>query len=205
VTPGYDASTEHGHNKSAYFSEGLEAAPVEGKELYTDAAAAGASISAKGYDSPHADETTTPKPNRKKMWIIGGTILLIVIIAAVVGGVLGSRKSSSTTDASSPASSGTPAGSANTTTTSTGTSATATATTNVQHSIAAIGWNTSRTIFNRRLYYVDNTSLIYQALQASDDKWSLASLAAYGKPGTPLAVAVTRPGFTLVSLVSVMR
>lgn len=206
VTP-YDPLPEHGsNNKGAYFSEGLEVVPVDGKHVYTGGAADyGGALG--GHDADHVNEAAT-KPNRKKWWIIGGAVLLVVVIAAVVGGVVASRKSSSTTDTTTaPSATASPTSTSGTSSTGTSSIATATATTGIQHSIGAIGWNTSKTAFNRRLYFLDDNSQLTQGLQTADDPkvWQVAGLGVYGKPGTPLGVAVTRPGFTLVSLLLVKR
>lgn len=183
ATPDYENRLTSGNDIETYFPEGLETVP----------APKGAGIPPETpYDIQEVAEVS--KRRRRNLWLIGGTVLLVVVIAAVVGGVVGSRKSTPSSDASTS----TPSASAVSSTTS---SSTASPTPSLVHNIAAIGWNTSKTDFSRRIYFLDESSQLTEGAQDPQhpQNWMYGGLGVYAKPGSPIAAAITNPGFDLVS------
>lgn len=182
-------------------SDGLEVAPKHDAPVYNG--------------SGDADHVLPPPPqpakSRRKWLIVGGVVLLLAIIGGVVGGVMASKssKNSNTADTSAAAISDAGSSSSSTSTYSSSGTAKPTATTQPRRNIAAVSWNSSPAN-QTRMYFQNNAGEIVEAVVAgsktsssvleADSKPGVA-LVKDGKPGSPLAAAVSRPGIaSFVSL-----
>ncbi|KAI9808471.1 MAG: hypothetical protein M1827_007224 [Pycnora praestabilis] len=122
-----------------------------------------------------------PRSARTK-WVIGGVVGLVVIIAVVLGGVLGSRRHDSTAPGSSSTSS----------TTNSHPSSTPYA---YQRNIAAVS-TTLNSQNTTRVYYQDDTGQLFEAVE-DGSTWQNNALGFSAKNGSPIAAAISRPGFPL--------
>ncbi|KAL6713995.1 hypothetical protein ACLMJK_008489 [Lecanora helva] len=125
------------------------------------------------------------RPPRRKNWLLlVGAVALIVVLAAVLGGVFGLRHRSPKEKSLMNA------------TNSPGTSPSATPS---QRNIGASSY-VSGSVNNSRLDFQDNVGQIVEAASSAQNRtWGLRRTHYIGKIGSAIAVAVSRPGFPLVT------
>ena len=128
--------------------------------------------------------------SRKKKWILGGVFGMIAVLAVVLGSVLGSRHNRS------PATTSQQTNLSNSTGPSIPLSAPLpSAPPVVQHSIAALSF-ASNNVNLTRVYFQDNAGQIMEAANSADNlTWSIDGTGTFGKNGSAIAAAVSRPGF----------
>lgn len=140
------------------------------------------------YDLP-------PQPRRK--WLLyGGFAAMLIVIAAVLGGVFGSRANKESTSESfsvisqsAPLNAPSPFPSSN-----------AITIVQSQRKLAAVSYAVN-SVDNTRIYYQDNAGEIVEAASsAKDSTWITTKLGFFAKNGSAIGAAVSRPGFTHVSL-----
>lgn len=141
-------------------------------------------------------DTQYPLQRRRKWLLCGGIAVILIVIAAALGVLFGSRahrKSSSNSlssfslPTSSNASSSLP-------------SCNPITTVHNQRKLAAVSF-TVNSVDNTRIYYQDNAGEIVEAANsAKDNTWINNKLGFFAKNGSAIGAAVSRPGFTHVSL-----
>lgn len=139
----------------------------------------------------------TPPQRRRKWLLYGGIAAIFIVVAAVLGGVFGSR----TNKKSSPESNGTSSTSTSLDAASPFPTSSGIATGQSQRKLAAVSY-AQNSVDNTRIYFQDNAGEIVEVANSAKDKstWTNIKLGFFPKNGSAIGAAVSRPGFTHVSL-----
>lgn len=187
------------HRNSFSENLGMQVEFVDGKQVTFQKT--GLEVDFQDQDPPQypansdAQQNLPPQPRRK--WLLyGGIAAILIVVAAVLGGVLGSRankkspsESSSTLLPSTSSNAPSPFPSSN-----------AINTIQTQRKLAAVSYAVD-SVDNTRIYYQDNAGEIVEAANsAKTNTWTQTKLGFFAKNGSTIGAAVSRPGFTLVSL-----
>lgn len=156
----------------------------------------GLEVVVQDQDSSQYPPNSDTQPRRKWL-LLGGIAAILIVVAAVLGGVFGSRANQK----SPPEKFSTLSPSPSLNASSPFPSFDAITTVQSQRKLAAVSYAV-KSVDNTRIYYQDNAGEIVETANSAKDSstWNNTKIGFFAKNGSAIGAAVSRPGFTHVSL-----